>query len=181
MPEHLHEIGRLDTSLPFEELRRRGHINARAREADATPDFSRRIRVGVPGVARNEDGGSSRPLPVSNRAGGQSLRTPTSRVRQIPHRRPGHERLDIPNESIGDVAPRGGWRFGFENLGRRRLLARGVLRVRETRITLASRSLASACCPCDPVILPATQRIPASVTRPSATQVESQEIRNGGR
>jgi hypothetical protein len=51
VPEYLYEAGRLDTSLPFEELRQRGHINARAREAGPTaPDFSQRIRVGLPGV-----------------------------------------------------------------------------------------------------------------------------------
>ena len=47
-PEYAYERGRLDRSLPFEELRRRGHVNAAAREADKAPDFSRRIRVGVP-------------------------------------------------------------------------------------------------------------------------------------
>ena len=52
VPEYLYSAGRLDTSLPFEELRRRGHINARAREAGTAPDFSRRIRVGLPGVAQ---------------------------------------------------------------------------------------------------------------------------------
>ena len=51
VPEYLYEQGRLDTSVPFEELRRRGHINERAREAGATaPDFSQRIREGLPGV-----------------------------------------------------------------------------------------------------------------------------------
>lgn len=51
VPEYVYDAGRLDTRFPFEELRERGHINARAREAGATaPDFSRRIRVGMPGV-----------------------------------------------------------------------------------------------------------------------------------
>jgi hypothetical protein len=45
VPEYLYESGRLDTSVPFEELRRRAHVNARARAADAAPDFSRRIRA----------------------------------------------------------------------------------------------------------------------------------------
>jgi hypothetical protein len=40
--------GHLDRSLPFEELKRRSHINAVAQAADRAPDFSRRIRVGVP-------------------------------------------------------------------------------------------------------------------------------------
>jgi hypothetical protein len=48
-PEYLHAVGRLDTSLPFAELERRSHINAVAQAADQAPDFSRRIRAGLPG------------------------------------------------------------------------------------------------------------------------------------
>jgi len=44
MPELLYEQGRLDTSLPFEELQRRSHIDARAKAADQDPAFSARIR-----------------------------------------------------------------------------------------------------------------------------------------
>ena len=52
VPEYVYEAGRLDPSIPFEELRRRGHINALAREAGAdAPDFSQRIRQGLPGTA----------------------------------------------------------------------------------------------------------------------------------
>jgi Domain of unknown function (DUF4105) len=47
--EYAHQQGRLDTSLPFEELRRRSRINDAARAADAAPDFSWRIRRGLPG------------------------------------------------------------------------------------------------------------------------------------
>jgi hypothetical protein len=47
-PEYVYEQGRLDRSLPFEELRRRAHINAAAQAADQAPDFSRRIRAGLP-------------------------------------------------------------------------------------------------------------------------------------
>ncbi len=47
-PEYAYDRGRLDRSLPFEELKRRGHINAMARAADKAPDFSRRIRAGLP-------------------------------------------------------------------------------------------------------------------------------------
>jgi len=47
LPEYMYEQGRLDTRVPFAELRRRGHINALAREADQAPDFSRRIRAGL--------------------------------------------------------------------------------------------------------------------------------------
>jgi hypothetical protein len=44
LPELLYERGRLDTSLPFEELARRAHIDARAKAADQDPGFSARIR-----------------------------------------------------------------------------------------------------------------------------------------
>jgi Domain of unknown function (DUF4105) len=47
-PEYVYDMGRLDRSLPFEELKRRGHINALAQAADNAPDFSRRIRAGLP-------------------------------------------------------------------------------------------------------------------------------------
>jgi hypothetical protein len=46
--EYAYDIRRLDRRLPFEELKRRGHINAAAQAADRAPDFSRRIRVGLP-------------------------------------------------------------------------------------------------------------------------------------
>ena len=45
VPEYLYESGRLDTSVPFAELQRRAHVNARAQAADAALDFSRRIRM----------------------------------------------------------------------------------------------------------------------------------------
>jgi hypothetical protein len=47
-PEYAYEMGRLDQSLPFAELKRRAHVNAAAQAADQAPDFSRRIRAGVP-------------------------------------------------------------------------------------------------------------------------------------
>ena len=47
-PEYAYDRGRLDRSLPFEELKRRAHINAAAQAADQAPDFSRRIRAGLP-------------------------------------------------------------------------------------------------------------------------------------
>jgi hypothetical protein len=50
-PEYVHSTGRLDQSLPFEELKRRSHVNAAAQAADQAPDFSRRIRAGLPGTA----------------------------------------------------------------------------------------------------------------------------------
>jgi hypothetical protein len=47
-PEYAYDLGRLDRSMPFEELKRRGHINALAQAADKAPDFSQRIRIGLP-------------------------------------------------------------------------------------------------------------------------------------
>jgi hypothetical protein len=49
VPEYLYEVGRLDTDMPFTELYARSLIDARARAADHDPDFSQRIRVGLPG------------------------------------------------------------------------------------------------------------------------------------
>lgn len=47
-PRYAYDIGAVDTSLPFDELQRRASIAAAARAADAAPDFSARIREGVP-------------------------------------------------------------------------------------------------------------------------------------
>jgi hypothetical protein len=47
-PLYAYERGRLDTSLPFEELKRRSHINAAAHAADQAADFSERIRADLP-------------------------------------------------------------------------------------------------------------------------------------
>jgi hypothetical protein len=48
-PAYVYEMGRMDRSLPFEELTRRSLVNAAAQAADQAPDFSRRIRAGLPG------------------------------------------------------------------------------------------------------------------------------------
>ena len=45
---YVYLIGIVDTSLGFEELRRRSHINAAAREDERSPDFPQRIRAGLP-------------------------------------------------------------------------------------------------------------------------------------
>jgi Domain of unknown function (DUF4105) len=50
-PAYVYESGRMDRSLPFEELQRRSLINAAGQAADQAPDFSRRIRAGLPGSA----------------------------------------------------------------------------------------------------------------------------------
>ncbi len=47
-PEYAYEGGKLDTSLPFAELKERSRINAAAQQADKAPDFSRRIRAALP-------------------------------------------------------------------------------------------------------------------------------------
>lgn len=47
-PLYAYENGRLDTSVPFEELRRRSRVNAAAQAADQAADFSQRIRAGLP-------------------------------------------------------------------------------------------------------------------------------------
>jgi len=44
VPDYLYETGRLDNKLPFFDLKRRAHVNARARAADTAADFSQRIR-----------------------------------------------------------------------------------------------------------------------------------------
>ena len=45
---YLYHSGRVDTTLPFEELRRRSLINASAQAAGDAADFSQRIRATLP-------------------------------------------------------------------------------------------------------------------------------------
>jgi hypothetical protein len=47
-PEYAYDAGRLDRSLPFEDLKRRSHINEAARAADQAADFSKQIRAALP-------------------------------------------------------------------------------------------------------------------------------------
>jgi hypothetical protein len=49
---YLYYSGRMDTTLPFDELRRRSLINETARAADDAPDFSQRIRASLPTISR---------------------------------------------------------------------------------------------------------------------------------
>lgn len=44
----LYREGRLNTQLPFEELRRRSLVNEFAKSAGSSPDFSERIRASLP-------------------------------------------------------------------------------------------------------------------------------------
>jgi Domain of unknown function (DUF4105) len=49
--ELLYERGAIDNSLPFAELKRISLVNERAKAADQDPDFSGKIRAGLPGMA----------------------------------------------------------------------------------------------------------------------------------
>jgi len=49
---YLYHSGRVDTTLPFDELRRRSQINEAAQAADDAPDFSERIRASLPTTTR---------------------------------------------------------------------------------------------------------------------------------
>jgi len=49
---YLYESGRIDTPLPFDELRRRSLINEAANAAEGAPDFPRRIRASLPTIPK---------------------------------------------------------------------------------------------------------------------------------
>jgi hypothetical protein len=51
--EMLYERKAVDTSLPFPELKKRSLINERAKDMDKSPDFSKVIRIGLPGMELN--------------------------------------------------------------------------------------------------------------------------------
>lgn len=59
VPHYLYAHGRLENGMSFEALRRRAHVNARARAADQAADFSRLIRLGLPGYDGAEPGNSA--------------------------------------------------------------------------------------------------------------------------
>src|SRR5260370_29405148 len=46
----LYERSQIDTEIPFDDLRRRSNITERAKAAGDSPDFSPRIRQGLPGT-----------------------------------------------------------------------------------------------------------------------------------
>jgi hypothetical protein len=52
LDELAYDLGAVDHSLPFPEFKAHSYINERARAADGDPDFSRKIRVGVPGIEK---------------------------------------------------------------------------------------------------------------------------------
>ena len=102
-----YDRGTIDTSLPFEELRRRSDVTARARDAIDAPDFSARIREGLPGAhsARIREG-----LPAAHSARiregppGARIRTPgTAAVRSA-------ARTAVPIGGTAPVAGGCGWR-----------------------------------------------------------------------
>jgi hypothetical protein len=49
---YLYRSGRVDTTLPFDELRRRSLVNEAAQAADGASDFSQRIRASLPTIPR---------------------------------------------------------------------------------------------------------------------------------
>jgi hypothetical protein len=51
-----YERGQIDTGLPFPELRTRSDVTEKVKAADAAPDFSTRIREGLPGMDRISTG-----------------------------------------------------------------------------------------------------------------------------
>jgi hypothetical protein len=51
---YLYHSGRIDTTLPFDELRRQSLINAAARDAETDPNFSEIIRANLPNLMTKE-------------------------------------------------------------------------------------------------------------------------------
>jgi hypothetical protein len=54
MPHYAYERGALDTSIPYEELRRLSYVNPRARSLGDDPEFSRKLREGLPAPWRKK-------------------------------------------------------------------------------------------------------------------------------
>jgi Domain of unknown function (DUF4105) len=48
LPDYAYDMGATDTNIPFETLRGLARIHDKAAQADADPDFSRKIREGLP-------------------------------------------------------------------------------------------------------------------------------------
>ena len=51
-PQYAYELGSLDTRIPFEELRKLSYINPKTRAVGDDPEFSRKIRAGLPRPGR---------------------------------------------------------------------------------------------------------------------------------
>jgi hypothetical protein len=54
LPEYVYRVGGLDQSCSLEELRARGRISERAKQADCSDSFSADIRHGIPGISPRE-------------------------------------------------------------------------------------------------------------------------------
>ena len=54
LAEYAADVGGLTPGVAYARLHERGRITLRAREAGDTPDFSRRIREGIPGIPEGE-------------------------------------------------------------------------------------------------------------------------------
>jgi len=54
--QYAYELGRLDNSMSFEELRQRSYLNPRAHAVGNDADFSRKIREGLPIPVKTQDG-----------------------------------------------------------------------------------------------------------------------------
>jgi Domain of unknown function (DUF4105) len=54
LPEYVYRVGGLDQSYSLEELRARGRISDRAKQADCSDTFSADIRHGMPGISPQE-------------------------------------------------------------------------------------------------------------------------------
>src|SRR5262249_32442654 len=52
LPNYAYDLGAPETTMPFPELRDRSRIGKRASLADADPDFSTKIREGIPSPSR---------------------------------------------------------------------------------------------------------------------------------
>jgi hypothetical protein len=57
--EFLYDESSLDQSMPLVELRKAGHVNTRGQLADKDPEFSRRIREGIPEIQPAASNGKS--------------------------------------------------------------------------------------------------------------------------
>ena len=53
-PLYAYEMGGLDTSIPFAELRKLSYVNPRARALGDDPEFSRKLREGLPAPWRKK-------------------------------------------------------------------------------------------------------------------------------
>jgi hypothetical protein len=51
-PQYAYELGALDSRIPFEELRKRSYINPKARAIGNDPEFSSKLREGLPRPGR---------------------------------------------------------------------------------------------------------------------------------